>query len=121
MIKGDEFLTEGQRSWTMARVRKEIEKVENLHGQSISRPLRAMKLKELRLVLKVKLLQDRMLLEDKVRKVLKQDKVGGNYQPHQVALVIGETERQAVVIERKALAKLKSPTLGKRIRGAMYA
>jgi hypothetical protein len=118
MKKGDEYLAPEQRKWSIATVQEKMEKIEN--DESIPRDLKAIKLKELRLVKKIKLIQDRMELEDKVREVLKQDRVGGNYQPDQVAKVIGTTERQAVVIERKALAKLKSPKLGRKIRGAMY-
>jgi SPX domain protein involved in polyphosphate accumulation len=115
---GNEYLTPLQRDWSIEMTKKQIELVENHPTET--RQWKGLKSKELRLVLKIKLLQDRMLLEDKVRKVLKQERVGGNYQPDQVAKVIGCTERQAVVIERKALAKLKSPKLGRQIRRAVY-
>jgi len=118
MIKGNEYLTPLQRGWSIEMTRKQLELV--LNDPDTTREYKGIKSKELRLVLKVKLIQDRMKLEDKVRKVLKQDRVGGNYQPDQVAKVVGCTERQAVVVERKALAKLKSPRLGKQIRGAMF-
>jgi len=116
--QGDEYLTPLQREWTIQETKRQLELVENHPTES--KDWKAMKSKELRLVLKIKMIQDRMLLEDKVRKVLKQDRVGGNYYPDQVAEVIGTTERQAVVIERKALAKLKSPKLGRALRGAQY-
>ena len=117
-MKGNEYLTPLQRDWTIAETKRQIELVENHPTET--REWKGIKSKELRLVLKVKLIQDRMLLEDKVRKVLKQERVGGNYQPDQVAKVVGCTERQAVVVERKALAKLKSPKLGRQIRSAVY-
>lgn len=118
MINGNEYLTPLQRKWTIDETKRQIQLVENHPTET--REWKGIKTKELRLVLKIKYLQDRMLLEDKVRKVLKQERVGGNYYPDQVCQVIGETERQTVVIERKALAKLKSPRLGKQLRGAQY-
>jgi len=117
-MNGNEYLTPLQRGWSIAETKRQIELVQNHPTET--RQWKGIKSKELRLVLKVKLIQDRMLLEDKVRKVLKQERVGGNYQPKQVAEVIGCTERQAVVVERKALAKLKSPNFGRKIRGATF-
>lgn len=118
MIKGNEYLTPLQREWSIEETKRQMTLVENHPTET--REWKAQKAKELRLVLKVKYIQDRMELEDKVRKTLKQTRVGGNYYPDQVCQVIGTTERQAVVIERKALAKLKSPRLGKQLRGTQY-
>jgi len=121
MKKGNEYLTKEQIPWSIKETKDQIEKLTNLSDQKISRPLRAIKLKELRLVLKIKLIQDRMLLEDKVRKTLDMKRIGGKFYPEQVCKVIGTTERQAVVIEKKALAKLKSPNLGRKLRSANFA
>ena len=118
MKKGDEYLTPEQRGWDAKRTKAEIEKVQN--DGSLDNEYKAMKLKELRLVLKIKHLQDRMELEDKIRDTLGIKLVAGKFYPPEVAKVIGTTERQAVVIEKKALAKLKSPKLGRQLRKAQY-
>jgi len=115
--KGDEYLTKEQINMSTEDIKKEIEKVEK---SDLPDELKLMKIKELKLVLRIKIIQDRMDLEEKSRKTLNIKRVSGKFYPDDVAKVIGTTKRQAEVIEKKALAKLKSPRLGKQLREVLY-
>ncbi len=112
------MLTKEEELLSKEDVRGKIELLENSGDRSEYTTVR---IKELRLILKYKIVQERLSLENKIRRTLKTERVSGNYQIEDVAKVLGINKRQAMELENKVLSKLKSPTYGKKLRTVLQS
>lgn len=119
MKKGDEFLTEEEREWSVKDVNEKIQEAEKSDNYE-DKTHKALYLRQLNLIKRIKQVQERKELEDKIRQKLGVKYVSGKFYPEDVAKVLGVNKRQAMVLEKKAIAKLKSPKLGKRLRNVFY-
>lgn len=108
------MLTKKEKNLSTLDIKRKIKEVESLYENNHT------EITYLKLLLKYKYTEEKLALSNLIKNKLIVNRVSGTFTKEETASALGLSIRQVETIEKRTLAKLKSPAFGRKLKESTY-